>query len=91
MKKLIIIVLLVALVLIIAGCGNKRILEFEYVFDYAIVRMPDGEVVTIEIDKWTDYEGEQLQIWGKDGRIYLVSSINTVFIKEAQNDRRTNP
>jgi hypothetical protein len=21
--------------------------------------MPDGEVVTIEIDKWTDYEGER--------------------------------
>jgi hypothetical protein len=59
MKKLIIIVLLAALVLIIAGCGNKKILDFEYVFDYAIVRMPDGEVVTIEIDKWTDYEGER--------------------------------
>lgn len=59
MKKLIIIVLLAALVLIIAGCGNKKILDFEYVFDYAIVRMPDGEVVTIEIDKRTDYEGER--------------------------------
>lgn len=83
MKKLITILLLTALILATAGCGNKQVFDFEYVFDYAIVRFPDGEVRTIEIEKWRDYDdGEQLQITDKEGRIYLVSSINTVMVKE---------
>ena len=37
----------------------------------------------IEIEQWRDYEdGEQIQIKGKDGKTYLVSSFNTILIKD---------
>ena len=77
MKKLIFIVLLVALVLIAAGC---RVIYRD--FDYAIIRMPDGEIKKIEIDEYCTHRSGIVKIFSKDGSVYFVSSINTVFIKE---------
>ena len=40
---------------------------------------PDGKTQTIEIVQWKDYDAtEQIQIWAKDGTVYLISSVNTV-------------
>ena len=60
---------------------NKKVLDFEYTFDKAIISV-GGKTVIIEVDKWSDYEGEQLQIWTKGGDILLVSSFDCIFIKE---------
>ena len=58
--------------------GNRKFFDTGFTYQYADVHFPDGKVQTIEISKWMDYEGEQIQIWGKDGVVYLVSSFNTV-------------
>ena len=58
--------------------GNKKIVDTAFVYNYADVYLPGGEKKTIEIDKWADYEGEQIQIWAKDGNRYLISSFNTI-------------
>ena len=58
--------------------GNKKIVDTAFSYNYADVYLPDGSVKTIEIDKWADYEGEQIQIWAKDGNRYLISSFNTI-------------
>lgn len=74
-----------ALVLILCmcvGCGNQTVLDTNYKFDRAIVEMPGGEVVEIELKQWGDYDGEQLQLIAKDGTIYLVNSVNCVLIND---------
>ena len=66
---------------------NKQIFDFNNHFEYAIVQRYDGEQI-IHIDCWTDYEdGEQLQIVEKDtGRVYLVSSYNTILVSSAEEE-----
>lgn len=82
MKKLIITLTLIAtMALTLCGC-NYQLIDTTYAYDYAIVAMPDGTSKKVEIAKWTDYEGEQLQITSTDGTIYLVSSFNCVLVKE---------
>ena len=65
----------------INGC-NRQIVDINYKFNTAYVKWPDGSVKTIKIAKWRDYDGEQIQIISEDGKVYLVSSVNAVLVKE---------
>ena len=57
--------------------------DTNYTFNRAIITMNDGTKIELEIQQWTDYEdGEQIQIKAKDGKTYLVSSYNTILIKD---------
>ena len=75
------IVLTLSVVLTLASC-NKQIFDTTYAFDYALVQFPDGTCEKIEIQKWDDYDGEQIQITSKDGTTYLVNSVNCVLVSE---------
>lgn len=75
-------IMLVGIVVALTGCGNRDMWDTNYTFDRAIVYLNDGTKMEIEIEQWKDYEGEQIQIKGKDGKIYLVSSFNTILIKD---------
>lgn len=76
------IVLTLSVVLTLTSC-NKQIFDTTYAFDYALVQFPDGTCEKIEIKSWTDYEdGEQIQITSKDGKTYLVNSVNCVLVSE---------
>ena len=83
MKKTIIIALILTALLaaVLTGCGNMTLLDTTYTFDRAIICLPNGEIIESEIESWTDFDGEQLQIT-IDGVTYLVSSINAVLIAE---------
>lgn len=61
--------------------GNKTKVDLNYTFDKAITYI-GNEKIEIDIDTWRDYDGEQLQIKSKDGKVYLVSSFNTILIHE---------
>lgn len=90
LKKLAITV--IALYLIAAGVygashmriGNKRVVDLNYSYDRAMIKMPDGKILDIEIADWSDYEGEQLQVVDKAGNIFLVSSYNCVLVKSGK-------
>lgn len=85
MKKVIAIILaLVVIVVCFTGCGgyNKQILDTNRHYNRAIIQLANGEVVEVEIDKWSDYEGEQLQIIAKDGTVYLTSSFRCDLIND---------
>ena len=56
------------------GC-NKQIFDIQYSFNYAIIQLPNGEIVEGKVDSWKDYEGEQFQV-KIDGVVYLTSSYN---------------
>lgn len=66
---------------ILTGC-NKTLIDTQYVYNKAILYLPSGEVINIDVKSWKDYEGEQLQIISEDDKVYLTSSFNCVLIKE---------
>lgn len=81
-KKIILIFfILFCTLFLLCGC-NKTMFDTQYTFDKAIIILNDGTKMEIEIKEWCDYEGEQIQIISKDGKTYLVSSYNTILIKE---------
>ena len=86
MKKVIAIVLAVIVIaMCFTGCGgyNKQILDLNRNYNRAIIQLANGEVVEVEIDKWSDYEdGEQIQIIAKDGTVYLTSSFRCDLIND---------
>ena len=83
MKKIIVMLLVLVMVVgLLAGCGNKAFLDTTYTFDRAIIHLPDGTIVDGKVEKWTDYEdGDQIQIT-IDGVTYLVHSSQVVLIAE---------
>lgn len=96
MKKLIsiialacILLTLLAMALTLVSCeaieSNYQYVDLNYKFDYAYIAYGDGTVKKVEVASWRDYEeGDQLQITGKDGSVYLVHSENCVLVKEGK-------
>lgn len=84
MKKAIAFVMALVLilgVLILAGC-NKQMVDLTYSYEYAIIGLPNGEVVEGRVSSWTDFEdGDQIQV-KIDGKTYLVHSSNIVLISD---------
>jgi len=84
MKKYIAIALAAVLLiaaLVLAGC-NKQLVDLTYSYEYAIIALPNGEIVEGKVTSWTDFEdGDQLQI-KIDGKTYLVHSSNVVLISD---------
>ena len=85
MKKIIAIVLAAAIVLSLAatmsGC-NKQMVDLTYSYEYAIISLPNGEVVEGKVSSWTDFEdGDQIQV-KINGKTYLVHSSNIVLISD---------
>lgn len=79
MRKKIAIIFTTCALLTLTGC-NKQMVDFNYSYNYAIIQLPNGEVVEGKVDSWTDYEdGEQLQI-KINGVTYLCSSYNCVLM-----------
>lgn len=78
-SKFVISLLVVLFTIILAGCGNQQVFDATYTFDYAIIELPNHEIVEGEIDSWRDYDGEQLQIV-IDGVTYLTHSENVVMV-----------
>jgi hypothetical protein len=82
MKKKILALVLAATLTISAltGC-NKDIIDTVYTFNYAVIKLPNGEIVEGKVDKWRDYEdSEQLQVT-IDGTVYLTSPFNCTLIQ----------
>ena len=63
----------------LTGCSNKDVWDTVYTFDYAIIELPNGEVIEGEVQSWYDYEGEQLQV-EINGVTYLTSSAKCILI-----------
>ena len=80
MKKAIIALLLLAILLLCAACGNRAIFDTTYTFNRAIIAMPDGSVVEGEVESWRDYDdGDQLQVT-INGVTYLTHASNVVLM-----------
>ena len=66
----------ILVIFVLSGC-NRQVFD-NYQYDYAIIKLPSGDIVEGKVDSWKDYEdGDQLQI-KIDGINYLVHSSNVV-------------
>jgi len=66
----------ILVIFVLSGC-NRQVFD-NYQYDYAIIRLPSGDIIEGTVESWKDYEdGDQLQI-KIDGINYLVHSSNVV-------------
>jgi len=80
-KRILCFGILLIMILTLNGCGNKKIFDMTYTFKKAIIEMPSGDVLELEIQNWRDFEdGDQLQIKATDGNTYLVHSSKCVLM-----------
>ena len=82
-------VVIAAIILIGIGIGilynggcNRQVIDFKYKFESAMIKMPDGNVKTVKVKAWRDYEGDQLQVIDKDGNVYLGHACNIMLFSE---------
>lgn len=81
-KRIVLVLLLVAMCFGLCACGNKDMWDTVYTYDRAIVALADGSIVTGRVQNWTDYEdGDQIQV-KIDGKTYLVHAMNVTLIAE---------
>ncbi len=81
-KKLLAAILALGMALSLAGCGNRQMIDLTYSYKYAIISLPNGEIVEGKVDSWKDFEdGDQLQIT-VDDVTYLVHATDAVLITE---------
>lgn len=82
MKKIIVVVIMLILVTLFATGCNKQIVDFNYSFNRAIIKLPNGQVIDGKISSWTDFEdGDQIQL-KINGSTYLTHISNVVMIAD---------
>ena len=78
LATIVIVALLVFTFICLTGC-NKKILDTNYTFNEA--RCDYGfEHFVLQIDSWTDYDGEQIQVTS-NGKTYLLSANRCYLVK----------
>lgn len=62
--------------------GSYQYFDTTWSFDYAMLTMPNGDIVEGKLESWRDYEdGDQLQV-KINNKTYLVHSSNVVLVRE---------
>lgn len=80
-KKLLATVLALGMVLSMSAC-NRQMIDLTYSYKYAIISLPNGEIIEGKVDYWRDFEdGDQLQVT-VDGVTYLVHATDAVLMTE---------
>lgn len=79
MKKIFVaMVLLLAVIFTMVGCGNRKLIDRVWSYEYAIIQLPNGEIIEGKVESWSDYEnGDMLQV-RIDGVNYFTHSENVV-------------
>ena len=81
MKKLIILAALLC-TLLLTGCNNA-IIDVNFKFDKAIIKISDEETIEVEVKRWQDYDNSDVvQVTATDGTVYLTHYNNIILVKE---------
>lgn len=62
--------------------GNRQIMDLKYRFNYAIIRLPSGEVVEGKVTSWLDYSDSDAVQVTMDGKTYLTHYANVCLIDQ---------
>lgn len=79
MKRILSVIIVVFVVFMTTGC-NHQVIDLDYTYNKAYCNY-NGDKFELEIDKWTDYDGEQIQI-KSNGKTYLLSANNCYLVKD---------
>ena len=63
--------------------GNKDLLKVDYNFKKAIIKLPNNEIITGDVDEWTTYDNKDtLKVKLKNGKQYLGHSSNIILYND---------
>lgn len=80
-KKLLATILALGVVLSMSAC-NRQMIDLTYSYKYAIISLPNGEIIEGKVDSWRDFEdGDQFQVT-VNGVTYLVHATDAVLMTE---------
>lgn len=65
-----------------SSCGNRNLIDTTYRYEYAYIRLPNGETVEGKVKSWDDYEDSGMLQVKIDGKVYLTYSSNVVLVSE---------
>lgn len=69
---------------VLTGC-NQQVIDVKLKFNKAIIFREDTATI-VDVKKWDDYDGEQLQIITPDGLIIITSSYDTKLINDEDSE-----
>lgn len=77
MKKLLITALISLSFVSLVGCGNKDIIGTTFTFNYAKIKLVDGQIVEGEVKQWAKYEKQDsVRVTFENGEVYYTHSSN---------------
>ena len=90
MKKKVWIIVGIIVVLLAVGAaiywqthiGNRQLMDINYHFDRAIIKLPNGDVVEGKLNSWLDYDDSDVVQVKVDGVTYLTSYVNVCLIDD---------
>ena len=62
--------------------GNRQLMDMNYHFDRAIIKLPNGDVVEGKLNSWLDYDDSDVVQVKVDGVTYLTSYVNVCLIDD---------
>lgn len=68
---------------------NYDLIDTKYGFNKAII-LKDGTVTIFPIDKWCDYEGEQLQLTITNGPTIVTAAYDTILVNDIESELKAN-
>ncbi len=75
LKKLCSLALAGTITMSLTGC-NRTVVDTQYAYDKALI-LGDDSAIILDVAKWYDYSGEQLQLTTDDNMVVLTSSFDT--------------
>lgn len=68
--------------IILSTCSNYQPVDLNYNFNYAVIRLQNGDVIQGKVESWRDYEdSEQIQV-KINGVLYLTNSYNCTLMND---------
>ena len=62
--------------------GNRQVMDLRNRFDYAIIRLPNGEVVEGKVSSWLDFNDSDVVQIKIGGKTYLTHYSNVCLISD---------
>ena len=62
--------------------GNRQLVDWKNRFNYAIIRLPNGEVAEGKVTSWLDYDDSDVVQITMNGKTYLTHYTNVCLINQ---------
>ena len=88
-KKVLIVIAVIVVLLVAVGViywqthiGNRQLMDVNYHFDRAVLKLPNGEVIEGKLSSWLDFDDSDVLQVKIDGKTYLTSYVNVCLIDD---------